>query len=84
MPADVIFWRDSAAWCPFCEMTWLLLAAMAVPYRMRTVPLRRYMLDGEQKVVGQPEAGRRLELLDAEQLVLLEKAPWLHGLLNMC
>ena len=46
---EVIFWRDAAAWCPFCEMTWLLLEAMAVPYRVRTVPLRRYMLDGEVK-----------------------------------
>ena len=47
--AEVIFWRDSAGWCPFCEMTWLVLEAMAVPYRVRTVPLRRYLLDGEQK-----------------------------------
>ena len=47
--AEVIFWRDSAGWCPFCEMTWLVLEAMAVPYRVRTVPLRRYMLDGDQK-----------------------------------
>ena len=47
--AEVIFWRDSAGWCPFCEMTWLVLEAMAVPYRVRTVPLRRYMLDGEEK-----------------------------------
>ena len=46
---EVIFWRDAAGWCPFCEMTWLMLEAMAVPYRIRTVPLRRYMLDGEQK-----------------------------------
>ena len=46
---ELIFWRDSAGWCPFCEMTWLLLESMAVPYRVRTVPLRRYMLDGEVK-----------------------------------
>lgn len=46
---DVIFWRDSAGWCPFCEMTWLLLEEMRVPYCVRTVPLRRYMLEGEQK-----------------------------------
>ena len=45
----MIFWRDSAGWCPFCEMTWLLLESMGVPYRVRTVPLRRYMLDGESK-----------------------------------
>ena len=47
--AEVVFWRDAAGWCPFCEITWLVLEAMAVPYRMRTVPLRCYMLDGEQK-----------------------------------
>ena len=45
----LIFWRDSAGWCPFCCMTWLLLEEMRVPYRVHTVPLRRYMLDGEQK-----------------------------------
>ena len=45
----MVFWRDAAGWCPFCEITWLVLEAMAVPYRMRTVPLRCYMLDGEQK-----------------------------------
>ena len=46
---EIVFWRDAAGWCPFCEMTWLMLEAMAVPYRVRTVPLRRYMLDGETK-----------------------------------
>jgi glutathione S-transferase len=46
---DVIFWRDSSGWCPFCEMTWLLLEELEVPYRMRTVPLRRYMREGEEK-----------------------------------
>lgn len=46
---ELIFWRDSAGWCPFCCMTWLLLEEMRVPYRMRTVPLRRYLLEGEVK-----------------------------------
>ena len=46
---EIVFWRDSAGWCPFCEMTWLVLEAMRLPYKVRTVPLRRYMLDGEQK-----------------------------------
>lgn len=45
----VIFWRDAAAWCPFCEMTWLLLEQMRVPYQVKTVPLRQYMLPGDQK-----------------------------------
>ncbi|EOD24355.1 putative glutathione dehydrogenase [Emiliania huxleyi CCMP1516] len=46
---EVIFWRDSAGWCPFCEITWLVLEEMEVPYEVKTVPLRRYMLEGETK-----------------------------------
>jgi len=46
---DVIFWRDAAGWCPFCEMIWLLLETSEIPYAIRTVPLRRYMLPGEEK-----------------------------------
>ena len=47
--AEVVFWRDAAGWCPFCEMTWLLLEKMQLPYQMKTVQLRRYMLPGEAK-----------------------------------
>ena len=46
---EIVFWRDAAGWCLFCEMVWLVLEVMAVPYQVRTVPLRRYMLDGEAK-----------------------------------
>ena len=47
--AEVIFWRDAAGWCPFCEMTWLMLERLQLPYIVRTVPLRRYMRPGEEK-----------------------------------
>ena len=47
--AELVLWRDDAAWCPFCEVTWLVLEKMAVPYQMKTVPLRRYLLPGEVK-----------------------------------
>ncbi|KAJ1457878.1 hypothetical protein M885DRAFT_514378 [Pelagophyceae sp. CCMP2097] len=47
--ARVVLWRDSAAWCPFSMMTWLLLEEMGTPYIMKTVPLRGYMRPGEVK-----------------------------------
>ena len=46
---SIVFWRDSAGWCPFCQMTWMLLEHMRVPYQVRTVPLRQYLRPGETK-----------------------------------
>ena len=47
--AEVILWRDSAGWCPFCFATVLLLEEMRVAYAVKTIPLRAYARPGETK-----------------------------------
>ena len=36
------FYRDAAAWCPYCQKVWLLLEELRVPYRVEKVPLNAY------------------------------------------
>mmetsp|Transcript_4365 Transcript_4365/g.9773 ORF Transcript_4365/g.9773 Transcript_4365/m.9773 type:complete len:577 (-) Transcript_4365:24-1754(-) len=38
----VTFYRDQAAWCPYCQKVWLLLEEKRIPYRVKTVPLNAY------------------------------------------
>ena len=38
----VIFYRDDAAWCPYCQKVWLLLEEKKIPHRVCTVPLNAY------------------------------------------
>jgi glutathione S-transferase len=30
----VVFYRDTAAWCPYCQKVWLLLEEKQIPYRV--------------------------------------------------
>lgn len=38
----VTFYRDSSAWCPYCQKVWLCLEEKRIPYICRTVPLNAY------------------------------------------
>eukprot|EP01031_Cornospumella_fuschlensis_P026502 gene26502-32026_t len=39
---EITLYRDSAAWCPYCEKVWLYLEEKRVPYKVEKVPLRCY------------------------------------------
>lgn len=39
---EVTLFRDTAAWCPYCEKVWLLLEEKRIPYRVEKIPLRCY------------------------------------------
>ena len=39
---EVTFYRDSAAWCPYCQKVWLLLEEKRIPYRVEKLSLNAY------------------------------------------
>lgn len=38
----VIFYRDSASWCPYCQKVWLALEEKRIPYRVEKINMRCY------------------------------------------
>lgn len=36
----IIFYRDQAAWCPYCQKVWLLLEELQIPYQVEKFPFR--------------------------------------------
>ena len=40
--ASVVFWRDAAHWCPYCQSVEIVLAERRIDHVVRCVPLRCY------------------------------------------
>lgn len=38
----VTLYRDTAAWCPYCQKVWLLLEEKRIPYRIEKINMRSY------------------------------------------
>jgi len=30
----ITFWRDSASWCPYCQLIWIQLEEKRIPYKI--------------------------------------------------
>ena len=41
-PPRVLFYRDHASWCPYCEKVWLQLEEKRIPYEVRKINMRCY------------------------------------------
>ena len=41
-PTRVTFYRDSAAWCPYCQKLWMLLEEKQINYDVRLINMRSY------------------------------------------
>ena len=39
---EVILYRDTAGWCPYCEKVWFYLEEKRIPYKVIKVPMRCY------------------------------------------
>jgi glutathione S-transferase len=38
----VTFYRDTAAWCPYCQKVWILLEEKRIPYKVVKINMRSY------------------------------------------
>lgn len=38
----VVFYRDSASWCPYCQKVWLTLETKRIPYRIEKINMSCY------------------------------------------
>lgn len=38
----VLFFRDTAAWCPYCQKVWMLLEEKRIPYKVQKINMRSY------------------------------------------
>lgn len=38
----VLFYRDTAAWCPYCQKVWILLEEKQIPYKLEKINMRSY------------------------------------------
>ena len=41
-PTRVLLYRDTAAWCPYCEKVWLQLEEKRIPYTVEKINMRCY------------------------------------------
>jgi glutathione S-transferase len=38
----VVYYRDTAAWCPYCQKVWILLEEKKIPYTIEKINMRSY------------------------------------------
>ena len=36
----ITFYRDTAAWCPYCQKLWILLEEKKIPYKLQKINMR--------------------------------------------
>jgi thiol-disulfide isomerase/thioredoxin len=38
----VTLYRDTAAWCPYCQKVWMMLEEKQIPYKIEKINMRSY------------------------------------------
>ncbi|GAB5368464.1 hypothetical protein AAMO2058_001321500 [Amorphochlora amoebiformis] len=54
---EIILYRDSASWCPYCEKVWLMLEEKRIPYKINFVPMSCYGRKPQEFLQIQPSGG---------------------------
>lgn len=62
----VTFFRDHAAWCPYCHKVWLTLEEKRIPYRVEKVPMSCYGKKPAEFSRMQPSGQIPVAIIDGE------------------
>ena len=64
----VVFYRDSASWCPYCQKVWVLLEAANISYRVEKVNMRCYGDKPQSFLRLQPSGNIPVAVVDGQVL----------------
>lgn len=68
----VLLYRDSAAWCPYCQKIWLQLEEKKIPYRVEKINMRCYG-DKKKSFTDKVPSGM-LPVVEIDGVVMTESA----------
>lgn len=68
----VKFYRDHAAWCPYCQRIWLMLEEKQIPYVVEKIAMRCYG-DKPQSFLSKVRSGL-LPVIEIDGRIITESA----------
>mmetsp|Transcript_8888 Transcript_8888/g.11462 ORF Transcript_8888/g.11462 Transcript_8888/m.11462 type:complete len:552 (+) Transcript_8888:112-1767(+) len=62
----IVFYRDSASWCPYCQKVWMSLEEKRIPYRIEKVNMRCYGDKPQSFLKVQPSGNIPVAIIDGQ------------------
>lgn len=66
--SDITLYRDSAAWCPYCQKTWMLLEEKRLPYQIEKINMACYGSKPRSFIEVQPSGTLPAAVIDGRVL----------------